>query len=145
MLYTSYLAKLDLIPKNINCILITLYPPDDFVKEKTLGNFLQVGYLKDKKVYLCKYLAPNEEILRAYKMNNNWGLYQESFNKLLDSFNAKYSMKALSILIEKGFDICLICYEKDHTKCHRTLVAERIEDLYQIEWEELKFPKRKKV
>ena len=34
----------------------------------------------------------------------------------------------LSALVKKAGPVCLLCYERDHTHCHRQMIAEVIEE-----------------
>ena len=36
-------------------------------------------------------------------------------------------MDELSALVKKAGPVCLLCYERDHTHCHRQMIAELIE------------------
>ncbi|WP_458760425.1 DUF488 domain-containing protein [Afipia sp. TerB] len=40
---------------------------------------------------------------------------------------AKEEMDELAALTLKAGPVCLLCYERDHTNCHRTFIAEIIE------------------
>ena len=41
---------------------------------------------------------------------------------------AREEMDELSSLVKKSGPVCLLCYERDHTHCHRQWIAEIIED-----------------
>jgi len=40
---------------------------------------------------------------------------------------AKEELDALASLVQKAGPVCLLCYERDHTHCHRQMIAEIIE------------------
>jgi uncharacterized protein (DUF488 family) len=40
---------------------------------------------------------------------------------------AREEMDELAALVMKAGPVCLLCYERDHTNCHRTFIAEIIE------------------
>ena len=41
---------------------------------------------------------------------------------------AQLSDDELSALVKKAGPVCLLCYERDHTHCHRQMIAEIIEE-----------------
>lgn len=41
---------------------------------------------------------------------------------------AKEEMDELATLVMKSGPVCILCYERDHTVCHRKFIAEIIED-----------------
>ena len=41
---------------------------------------------------------------------------------------AREEMDELATLVMKTGPVCLLCYERDHTNCHRTFIAEIIEE-----------------
>jgi len=43
----------------------------------------------------------------------------------------------LSALVKKSSPVCLLCYERDHTHCHRQWIAEIIEDRDEVKVENL--------
>ena len=40
---------------------------------------------------------------------------------------AKEELDELSALVNKSGPVCILCYERDHTHCHRQWIAEIIE------------------
>jgi uncharacterized protein (DUF488 family) len=50
------------------------------------------------------------------------------FAKHLKTPQAKEGLDELSALVAKSGPVCLLCYERDHTHCHRQWIAEIIED-----------------
>jgi uncharacterized protein (DUF488 family) len=46
----------------------------------------------------------------------------------LKTAQAKEEMDELSALVKKSGPVCILCYERDHTHCHRHWIAEIIED-----------------
>lgn len=49
------------------------------------------------------------------------------YNAHLKKPEAKEEMDELAALTLKAGPVCLLCYERDHTNCHRTFIAEIIE------------------
>ncbi len=50
------------------------------------------------------------------------------YAKHLKTPEAKEELDELSALVKKAGPICLLCYERDHTHCHRRWIAEIIEE-----------------
>ena len=53
---------------------------------------------------------------------------------------AREQMDELAALVEKAGPICILCYERDHTHCHRRWIAEIIEDREGVAIENLVAP-----
>lgn len=70
-------------------------------------------------------LAPSKELLKGYKGNL---ISREVFrDKFLDELSSKESGDTLYLiqsLLNKGINICLLCYEKSSDFCHRHIIAE---------------------
>ena len=64
------------------------------------------------------------EAARAGKVDTLHRIYA----KHLKSPRAKEELDELSALVMKSGPVCLLCYERDHTHCHRQWIAEIIED-----------------
>lgn len=81
-------------------------------------------------------LAPDDEMLAAYRKSKDWDVYMTSFSRLIEERD----------MLSVGRDIvsrcnrpCLLCAEDDPAPCHRRLVAERwAEGIPNIEVEHLK-------
>ncbi|HEY8334308.1 MAG TPA: DUF488 domain-containing protein [Tardiphaga sp.] len=50
---------------------------------------------------------------------------------------AKEELDELASLVMKAGPVCLLCYERDHTHCHRQMIAEIIEDREAVRIENL--------
>ena len=69
-------------------------------------------------------LAPNKDILDAYKKNQgDWETYEKKFLKLMS--DRQIEKKVSPELIDGG---CLLCSEAKPHYCHRRLVAEYLSD-----------------
>jgi len=125
MLYTTYFAKMNKIPDDCIKLIITRFPP----------KWLDIN--KYPNTYIAKELSPSQELLLKYKKDNNWDEYviqfYEEMNYRKDMVNM---LKKLGNILNKGIDICLICYEKDYTHCHRSLIGEYFKE-EGIEWKEV--------
>lgn len=114
MIYTSYFAKLNSLPKDIIPISICGKAPDWY------GGFQY------------KKLAPKYDFFMKWKENHDNDYYIKCFNEqVLDKLDIYTVMRDLNEFINNleplgiySKDICLICYEKPEDFCHRHLVAE---------------------
>ena len=128
MIYTTYISKMDKIPKKAIKILIVRYPPKDF------------NVLKYEKLYFVSALAPSISLLNSYKnskqTDEDWKKYVTEFvNEMTVRQDMIDAIKKVARLA-KDMDVYLICYEKDYTRCHRTILAKYIEKLYNIKYKE---------
>lgn len=66
-------------------------------------------------------LAPNDEILAAYRQGKDWDAYVEGFSRLI----VERDMLSVGRDILSRYDRpCLLCSEDTPERCHRRLVAE---------------------
>lgn len=49
------------------------------------------------------------------------------YDKHLATPQAREQLDELSALMRKAGPVCILCYERDHTQCHRQWIAEAIE------------------
>lgn len=124
MLYTSYISKISKMPDDMNKILIVRFLPKGF----DLSTCVNLKHRLE--------LAPSKELLLSHKANPDWARYVREFN--LEMQNRKdmreYLQQVLKYL-QKGNDLCLICYEKDFHHCHRYLLAQWFIE-HGIKWKE---------
>ena len=62
---------------------------------------------------------------------------QRIYAKHLKTPQAKEELDELSALVKTAGPICLLCYERDHTHCHRRWIADIIEDRDEVTTENL--------
>jgi uncharacterized protein (DUF488 family) len=62
------------------------------------------------------------------------------YSKHLKTPQAKEELDELSALVKKSGPVCILCYERDHKRCHRQWIAEIIEDRDGISTENLVAP-----
>lgn len=108
MIHTSYFAKEQHI-KNAGMvpIAITAKVPEWYT-----------GLVYDK-------LAPTMDILMEYKRTGDRDRYIERYKtEVLDNLNAVDGIVMELFALSRGNPICLMCYEKPDSFCHRHLVAE---------------------
>ena len=105
-IYTSYFARAGRLPESIVPISISLWPP------------------KDYRGAAIRTLAPTKGILTEYKASPDWDRYVKRFSaEVLNGLDPDEVLAAIA-RITGGRDACLLCFERDESKCHRTLVAE---------------------
>lgn len=95
-----------------------------FTKKKDLEYFLKV--ILDCSYCQLQELAPTKEILDAYHDKKlSWDDYEAMFVGLLEKRNLP------ALLDRQRLDnACLLCAESTADKCHRRLVAEKIQTIY---------------
>ncbi len=76
-----------------------------------------------------KNLAPSKTILDKYRKDKDWAEYKVNFKALMDTRNAKNMLNELQL--EKKIS-CLLCSEDKPEKCHRRLVAEMLDESFEI-------------
>ncbi|MDQ8731753.1 DUF488 domain-containing protein [Bradyrhizobium sp. LHD-71] len=52
---------------------------------------------------------------------------EKIYAKHLKTPQAREGMDELAALVDKSGPVCILCYERDHTNCHRRFIAEIIE------------------
>lgn len=125
MLYTTYFAKMDKIPDDCIKLIITRFPP----------KWLDTSKYPD--TFIIKQLAPSQELLLRYKKDNNWDEYVVNFYEEMNyREDMVYALNSLRVALKSSRDVCLICYEKDYTKCHRSLIGQYFEE-EGVKWEEI--------
>ena len=105
MIYTSYFARCNKLPKGLVPISIARQAP--------------AGY----KGLEYKTLAPTWDILSEYKRTKDERIYIQQYNYQLFLLSADQVVKELKELAQSN-QIILLCYEKPNDFCHRHLVAQ---------------------
>jgi uncharacterized protein (DUF488 family) len=77
-------------------------------------------------VHLAALGTPKEGRLAA--RSGQYDVLEKVFSKHLKTPEAREQMDELSALVKKAGPVCLLCYERDHTHCHRQMIAEIIEE-----------------
>jgi uncharacterized protein (DUF488 family) len=62
------------------------------------------------------------------------------YAKHLKTPQAREELDELSSMVNKSGPVCILCYERDHTHCHRRWIAEIIEDRDSVRIENLAAP-----
>lgn len=86
-----------------------------------------------RNVSLFQYLAPSNELYSFAMQNKNnpnwWELYASAFKEELETSDKKVGLDIVQGFINEGFNVNLICYCGDYTKCHRSLVADKLREM----------------
>lgn len=74
----------------------------------------------------CDYLhrldmAPTEALLKQYRQDKSWALYEAAFNTLLEERRLVENLDKAWWAAQRA---CLLCSEHEPDHCHRRLVAE---------------------
>ena len=86
-------------------------------------------------LHLAALGTPKEGRLAA--RSGKYDLLHRIYAKHLKTPQAKEEMDELSSLVKKSGPVCLLCYVRDHTHCHRQWIAEIIEDRDEVKVENL--------
>ena len=86
-------------------------------------------------LHLAALGTPKEGRLAA--RSGKYDLLHKIYAKHLKTPQAKEEMDELSSLVKKSGSVCLLCYERDHSHCHRQWIAEIIEDRDEVKVENL--------
>lgn len=74
-------------------------------------------------------LSPSWQFLQKYKEEGlSWKQYTEIFLHEMSAQGIEVKLRELKSLAEEK-DVFLVCYEKDASKCHRSIVKQLIEGL----------------
>jgi uncharacterized protein (DUF488 family) len=92
-----------------------------FAKGGDLAYFLRE--LIDCEYHHFDFLAPTEDILKAYRQDKDWERYERRFEALMDERDVLDRLDP-DFFVEKP--CCLLCSEDTPDHCHRRLVAERL-------------------
>lgn len=76
-----------------------------------------------------KSLAPDKALLDKYKKDKNWEEYEATFKVLMNTRNAKKTLNDLQLDKKTS---CFLCSEDKPEKCHRRLVAEMLDNNFEI-------------
>lgn len=68
------------------------------------------------------------------------GTMKKIYAAHLKTLQAKKEMDELADLVKTGGPVCLLCFERDHTNCHRHFIAEIIEKRDHVTTENLVAP-----
>jgi uncharacterized protein (DUF488 family) len=73
-------------------------------------------------------LAPSESLLDRYRKDKDWPAYVRDFEDVLTTSDAQVAMQEL-IDRSRTAVLALLCSEPEPDRCHRRLVAERMQEM----------------
>ena len=115
MVYTTYLSKMKDIPKGATKFLVTRLLPKGFDKDSYGG------------LIYAPELSPSEQLLFQYKYDEDWNRFRLKFvREMKNRKSTQETLSRIGNMLENNEDIYLICYEKEHEVCHRTLLAQEL-------------------
>jgi uncharacterized protein (DUF488 family) len=77
---------------------------------------------------------------REAARGGKYDVLQRIYSAHLKTAQAREELDELSALVKKSGPVCILCYERDHTHCHRQWIAEIIEDRDGVRIENLMAP-----
>jgi uncharacterized protein (DUF488 family) len=77
-------------------------------------------------IHLAGLGTPKEGRLAA--RSGQYDVLHRIYAKHLKTPQAREQLDELSSLVKKAGPVCLLCYERDHSHCHRQWIAEIIEE-----------------
>jgi uncharacterized protein (DUF488 family) len=92
-----------------------------FAKREDLAYFLRK--LVGCEYYHFDFMAPSEEIFRAYRQDKDWARFEQSYSRLMDE---RAMIQRLDPFFFDEKPCCLLCSEHLPDRCHRRLLAERL-------------------
>ena len=106
----------------------------DYNDEKSI-NLMIVRYMKEPIASVVQFdrLAPSETLLNAWnnsgKLNEDWEIFKAAFLKEMERSYNQIGLKLVKQYSDAGYTVNLICYCSDAYRCHRSLVADLLEDM----------------
>ncbi len=77
--------------------------------------------------------AEGREAARKGDLKTLWRIY----NKHIKTPDAKAQLDELIALVRSGRSVCLLCFERDPGHCHRSRIAELVQDALRVKVENL--------
>src|SRR3954454_17061810 len=77
---------------------------------------------------------------RIAARSGQFDVLHKIYAKHLKTPQAREELDELSALVKQSGPVCILCYERDHTHCHRRWIAEIIEDRDGVKIENLVAP-----
>lgn len=77
-------------------------------------------------VHIISFGCP-ERIREVYKVDRNWSSYVAKYERFMDLLATP--LQSLYGMIRQK-NVCLLCFEADPNRCHRSLIANRIRKLH---------------
>jgi uncharacterized protein (DUF488 family) len=96
-----------------------------FAKREDLAYLLREGFGIGYEHRL--ELAPTAEILARYRQDRDWPAYVQAFEGLMEETGMAVAARAVLAPYRRP---CLLCAEESPERCHRRLLAERLQGLF---------------
>lgn len=77
---------------------------------------------------------------RLAARSGQYDVLEKIYAKHLKTPQAREEMDELSALVQQAGPVCILCYEREHTHCHRRWIAEIIEERDGVKVENLVAP-----
>ncbi|MBR0798132.1 DUF488 domain-containing protein [Bradyrhizobium jicamae] len=77
---------------------------------------------------------------REAARSGQYAVLRKIYSAHLKTVQAKEELDELSSLVKTSGPVCILCYERDHSHCHRQWIAEIIEDRDGVKVENLAAP-----
>jgi uncharacterized protein (DUF488 family) len=77
---------------------------------------------------------------RIAARSGKFDMLHKIYAKHLKTPQAREELDELSSMVKKSGPVCILCYERDHTHCHRRWIAVIIEDRDSVKIENLAAP-----
>lgn len=77
---------------------------------------------------------------RLAARSGQYDVLQKIYAKHLKTPQAREELDELSALVKQAGPVCILCYEREHTHCHRRWIAEIIEERDRVKIENLVAP-----
>jgi uncharacterized protein (DUF488 family) len=77
---------------------------------------------------------------REAARSGKFDVLQRIYAKHLKTSQAREELDELSALVKKSGPVCILCYERDHSHCHRRWIAEIIRERDGVKVENLAAP-----
>ena len=116
MIYTSYYGN----AKNLKGFIISISNSEPF---KVQGKWYDV--------------VPEWNIVSNYKKDKNEESFREKYIEQLESFDLSDEIEQIKE-VSKSNDIYLVCYEKPNDFCHRHILADWLNEKYNLNIKEFK-------
>jgi uncharacterized protein (DUF488 family) len=122
-------AKVDLL---VDTRAVAASRRPDFSKRALAASLDDIGI---PYLHLQKLGTPSEGRLaaRAGDMDTLWRIY----DKHIKTPEAREALAELTGLIKSGKRVCLLCYERDPTQCHRSRIAALVKKRMRLKVEDL--------
>jgi uncharacterized protein YeaO (DUF488 family) len=105
-----------------------------FLKRKSFSDGIRIAVMRRIKpeykfdIWL-PVVSPSEKLLKQYVINKEitWEDFKPKFRRELSK--KRYFLNLIGEMA-KTKNVTLLCFEEDHSYCHRSIITEMIQELY---------------